>query len=521
MESEMDQTGHDECVERMTSRCWIAVLGTMLGAFMAVLDIQITNSSLREIAGGISATPDEASWISTAYLVGEIVTIPLTVWLSRIFGLRAYLLGNICLFLLFSALCGLSRSLGEMIAFRAGQGLTGGVFIPMALTVILSKMPRSLHAVGQAMFGMTATLAPAVGPALGGWLTDRFGWQWNFFVNFLPGALMFPAVWVGLDAEPARLAGLRKGDWTGIGCMAVGLGSLVSMLEEGQRKDWFGSTFILTCGILAAVFVPLFIINEVVRRDPLVNLRLLRNRNLALSSFVAFGLGLGLYGSIYLIPLYLGVVQGYSPLQIGETLIWVGLPQLFIFPVLPWFMKRFDLRLLVSFGCLLFAASCFMNTHMNADAGRDQFIAANIVRAVGQPFTIVPVVALATTGLPRNASGDGSAIFNIFRNIGGSVGIALLSTLVTQREQFHDWRIGERVTAYSLAAHDRLGSLQSLFVSKGADASDAMRQALETVKQVVRKEANIMAFNDAFLFVAVSLLLSAALVWICRRARAH
>jgi DHA2 family multidrug resistance protein len=520
MANEMEQADHDERIERMDSRCWIAVLGTMLGAFMAVLDIQITNSSLREIAGGISATPDEASWISTAYLVGEIVTIPLTVWLSSIFGLRTYLLSNICLFLLFSGLCGLSNSLGEMIAFRAGQGLTGGVFIPMALTVILSKMPRSLHSVGQAMFGMTATLAPAIGPAIGGWLTDSFGWQWNFFVNFLPGAAMFPAIWFGLDPEPTRFGSLSKGDWAGIACMSLGLGSLIAMLEEGQRKDWFGSAFIRTCGAIAAVFVPLFVAIEILSPDPLVNLRLLRHRNLALSSVVAFGLGLGLYGSIYLIPLYLGVVQDYSPLQIGETLVWVGLPQLFIFPMLPWFMKRFDLRLLVSFGCILFAVSCFMNTHMNADAGRDQFIAANIVRAIGQPFTIVPVVALATAGLPRESAGDGSAIFNIFRNIGGSVGIALLSTLVTQREQFHDWRIGERVTAYSVVLQERLTSLQNLFIGKGEDAADAMRQAFETIKQAVRKEANIMAFNDAFLFVAVSLLASAMLVWICRRTRA-
>src|ERR1700749_2384507 len=178
----------------MTTKDWISVGGGMVGTFMAVLDIQITNSSLRDISGGIAATPDEGSWISTAYLIGEIITIPMTAWLSRVFTTRWDLLGNIVLFLLFSALCGVSSSLGEMIVFRAGQGFTGGVFIPMALTVIVRRMPKNLLPVGQAMFGMTATLAPAIGPALGGWLTDRFGWQWNFYVNFIPGAFMFLSI---------------------------------------------------------------------------------------------------------------------------------------------------------------------------------------------------------------------------------------------------------------------------------------------------------------------------------------
>ncbi|HVE16679.1 MAG TPA: DHA2 family efflux MFS transporter permease subunit [Chthoniobacterales bacterium] len=500
----------------MDTRKWIAVFATMLGAFMAVLDIQITNSSLRDIAGGIAATPDEGSWISTAYLIGEIITIPLTAWLVRIFTVRWYLLANIVLFLLFSGLCGISTSLGEMIAFRAGQGFTGGVFIPISLTVIVSVMPRNLQPVGQAMFGITATLAPAIGPALGGWLTDRFGWEWNFYINFLPGLLMFVAIWFAIDREPMKLRGLADGDWWGIACMAIGLGSLIAMLEEGQRKDWFGSGFITTCAVLAAIFVPLFVAIEFLVPRPFVNLRLLGNRNLASASFVAFGLGLGLYGSVYLIPLYLGTVQGYSPLQIGETLVWVGLPQLLIFPVLPLLMKKIDLRVLVSFGCLLFAISCLMNTVMDYNTARDQLITANIVRAFGQPFTIVPITALATAMLTREQAGDGSAIFNIFRNVGGSVGIAILSTVVTRREQFHDFRIGERVTSADLATQARIASEQQRFIGEGFDPVTALDQAYKAIKTTVQRDAFIMAFNDAFLVVAVGLLAAAALVWICK-----
>ena len=504
----------------MDARSWVAVFGTMLGAFMAVLDIQITNSSLRDISGGIAATPDEGSWISTAYLVGEIVTIPLTAWFSEVFTIRYYLLANIVLFLIFSALCGISTSLGEMIIFRAGQGFTGGVFIPMALTVMVRRMPRNLLPAGQAMFGMTATLAPAIGPALGGWLTDRYGWEWNFYINFIPGTIMFAALFWSTNKRKMKLEQLGHGDWFGIFSMAVGLGSLVAMLEEGQRKDWFGSPFIRNCAILAAVFVPLFVIIEFRRERPLVNLRLLKGCNLALTSSVAFGLGLALYGTIFLIPLYLGTVQGYSPLQIGEVLVWVGLPQFLIFPLLPILMKKVDQRLLISAGCFIFAISCYMNTSMSFDTAGDQLRIANIVRAFGQPFTIVPITGLAVASLSKADAASGSAIFNIFRNIGGSFGIAVLSTLVTRREQFHDFRIGENVTNYSLATQARVSELQQNFIHNGFDPVMATRQAYSVIKSIITREAFVMAFNDAFLVVTLALIFCAVAIWVCKVPRA-
>ena len=227
--------------ERVDLRTWIGVLGTMLGAFMATLDIQVTNASLRDITGGIAATQDEGSWVSTSYLIGEIITIPLTAWLARVFSVRRYLFVNVILFLIFSCLCGEARSLGAMILFRAFQGFTGGVMIPMALTVTLSTLPKSKQPVGLAMFGITATLGPAIGPSLGGWLTDNYGWQWDFYVNLVPGVLMLSTIFFAIKRAPMQLDLLRQGDWLGIICMAIGLGSLIAMLCWKKASATIGS----------------------------------------------------------------------------------------------------------------------------------------------------------------------------------------------------------------------------------------------------------------------------------------
>jgi DHA2 family multidrug resistance protein len=503
--------------EKVGTRRWIGVFGTMLGAFMAVLDIQITNSSLRDITGGIGATIDEGSWISTSYLIGEIVTIPLTAWLSKIFGVRWYLLGNVVLFLIFSMLCGIAPNLGMMIFLRAGQGFTGGVMIPMSFTVLLQYLPKSKQPIGFALFGMTATLAPAIGPTIGGFLTDSFGWPMVFYVNLIPGALMLLAIAYAIDPQPLNFSLFKNGDWWGIATMAIGLGSLIAMLEEGQRKDWFGNSFICWCAFLAALFIPIFILIEWYRDKPFVNLRLLRYRNLWAGSIVTFGMGFALYGSVYLLPLYLQSVQGYDAYQTGLTMIWIGLPQLLIFPAVPQLMRKFDLRALVCFGVVVFGASCFMNISMSPAYSGPDFFWPNIVRSLGQPFTIVPLSALATSMLKPDESADGSAIFNIARNIGGSVGIALISTIITRREQLHDFRIGESVTAYSLATQGRLQTIAANFTAKGFGPAMAMKEAYASIKGTISKAAYVMATNDAFMILGICLSLGGMIVWICKK----
>jgi DHA2 family multidrug resistance protein len=505
--------------EDVSLKDWIGVGATLLGAFMAVLDIQITNASLNDITGALGATIDEGSWISTGYLVAEIVVIPLTGWLSQVFSLRRYLLVNAVLFLLFSVACAFAANLPMMIIFRAGQGFTGGVLIPMAFTVILTKLPPSKQPVGLALFAMTATFAPSVGPTIGGWLTDNYSWQYIFYLNIIPGLLLIAGVVYAIAPKPMQLNLFKQGDWWGIATMSIGLASLEFFLEEGNRKDWLGSEEIVRAGIMAAIALPLFVWIQFTRKQPLLNLRLLARRNFGLSSVVNLVTGLGLYGSVFLLPLFLAQIQGYDAMLIGQTIMWSGIPQLFILPFLPKLMQRFDLRLLIAVGLSLFGLSCFMNSTMTHDTGIDQLIYSQIVRACGQPFVITPLSSVATAGIEAKQVGSASAIFNMGRNLGGSIGIAILATLQSIREKFHSNRLGEAVSLANPLTRDRVDQLTQYFVSISGDPVTAQNQAISMVDQLTRREANVMAYNDCFFFMGSALFLSAILVLFFKRVK--
>ncbi|MGC2223151.1 MAG: DHA2 family efflux MFS transporter permease subunit, partial [Methylocella sp.] len=262
---------------------WLAVAGAIIGAFTAILDIQITNSSLANIEGAIGASTEQGSWISTAYLMAEIVVIPLTGWLGSIFGLRRYLCVNTGLFVAFSIACALSTSLTQLIIFRAGQGFTGGVLIPTAVTIIRTRLPKSQQGLGITFFGLTATFAPAIGPTIGGWLTDNFSWHYIFYLNLLPGPIAAIIQLIALPKQQVRWAELPKGDWFGIATMAVGLSSLTYVLEEGQRKEWFESDVISRLTIIAAIGIFCFVLRELTAAKPFINLRVLCNRTIGAS----------------------------------------------------------------------------------------------------------------------------------------------------------------------------------------------------------------------------------------------
>ncbi|ARO23145.1 EmrB/QacA family drug resistance transporter [Rhizobium sp. S9] len=490
-------------------RIWSAVVGSTLGAFMAVLNIQIVNASLADIQGAIGAGTDDGGWISTSYLIAEIVVIPLSGWLARVFSLRNYLLANAILFLIFSVACAFAANLQQMIVLRAVQGFAGGVLIPMAFTIIITLLPKAKQPIGLALFALSATFAPAIGPTIGGYLTENWGWEYIFYVNLVPGALMVGLLWASLDRTPMNLKLLAKGDWPGIVTMAIGLAALQTVLEEGNKEDWFGSDFILRLSVISVVSLTLFIVIELRAAHPLLNLRLLLRRNFGFGIVANFLLGIALYGSVFVLPIYLTRIQGYNSEQIGMVLAWTGIPQLLLIPLVPRLMKRFDVRLLIVVGFALFAASNFMNVHMTGDYASDQLFWPNIVRAIGQALVFTPLSAIATAGIEQENAGSASALFNMMRNLGGAVGIALLQTFLSKREQYHSNILTHSVSVFEEATRDRIARLTAYFMSHGvSDQALASHKAMVAIALKIRKQANIMAFSDAFFLLGVALVVA-------------
>jgi MFS transporter, DHA2 family, multidrug resistance protein len=504
---------------KIDAKVWFAVIGSIIGAFIAVLNIQITNASLPDIQGAIGAGIDDGGWISTAYLVAEIVVIPLTGFLTPVFSLRRYLLANTVMFLVMSVACAFATNLEQMIVLRALQGFFGGVLIPLAFTITLTMLPRSQQPIGLAMFALSATFAPAIGPTIGGYLTQTYSWHYIFYVNLVPGAIMLATLLPSLPRAPMQLALLRHGDWPGIATMAIGLASLQTVLEEGNKDDWFGSPFIVRLSVVAVVALALFFWIELTTPRPLLNLRLLRRRNFGLGSVANVILGMALYGSVYLLPNYLSQMQGYNSQQVGEVLAWTGLPQLVLIPFVPRLMQRFDARLLVAVGLGLFAASCFMNIEINPDYSGPQLLWANLVRAIGQALVLTPLSVLATGGIEREQAASASAMFNMMRNLGGSVGIALLETLLTKREQFHSAIINPSVSLLNEATRRRLEMMQRYFMNAGtADPATAWHDAVVAVGRAVRAQAYFLAYGDTFFLMGCALLLAVVAAVLMRQA---
>lgn len=499
--------------EKVSGRTWIAVAAGMLGAFMAVLDIQITNSSLKDILGALSATQEEGSWISTAYLVAEIIVIPLTALFSRVFGVRNYMIGTTTLFIIFSTLCGTAWNLPSMIVFRMLQGFTGGALIPMAFTLVLTKLPPSKRPTGMALFGLTATLAPAMGPTLGGYLSDLYGWPSIFYINWIPGVLLIAGMVYAMDKAQSQLGLLWKADWLGIALMAVGLGSLTIFLEEGNTKDWFDSGFIITFAALAIFGLLGWIVTSSMRAEPFINLKLYGQRNFLVATVLSAIFGMALYGSAFLLPLFLGQIAGYSPMQIGEVIMWVGLPQLLIMPFVAKLSSKIDNRIMCSFGLLLFGISCLMNAYMDATTAYDQLFWSQIVRALGQPFVMLTLSNFATKGIAPKDMSSASSLFNMTRNLGGSVGIALLATTLTNRQHFHSERLGESVDSFSMAVQQRLDALTSAYTASGIDLATAGNKALSVIDSIVRRESFVMAYNDGFFVVSLCLFACIIVLW--------
>ena len=503
---------------KVSLKTWIAVGGALLGAFMAVLNIQVTNSSLPNIEGGIGTGGVNGTWISTAYLIGEIIVIPMSDFLSRVFSLRRYLIACTALFLIFSVACAQATSLGEMVALRGLQGFFGGVLIPLAFTIIVSMLPPAKRPAGFAGFAVTATFAPAIGPTIGGWLTDNYGWQTIFYMNLVPGAVMLSALIYGLPRSEMKLDLLRHGDWWGICVMAIGLACFQTVLDDGNVFDWFGSPFIVKLSLIAGIAFIAFIIIELRVKQPLVPLRLLKRRNFGLGSLSNFLLGFGLYGSAYLLPQYLANAQGFDAEQSGNVIAWTGLPQLLIIPFVPWLMKRFDPRFIVALGLTIFAASCFMNLHLDSNYAAPQLLGPDITRAFGQALVMTPLSAIAMIGIAPNEAGGASGLFNMLRNLGGAIGTAAIETFFTKREQYHSFIINAHVSLLQPATRDQLAGQQQYFLGHGTpDSMGAMHRAIIAMGNEIHAQATLMGYADCFGLVGMMLAIAAVSVTMLKK----
>jgi DHA2 family multidrug resistance protein len=498
----------------VSRKTWLAVLGACLGAFLAILNIQVVSSALADLQGAIGAGVDEGGWIVTAYLVAEIIVIPLSGWFARAFSIRTYLLASTFFFLVFTVGCTFATNLGQMIVMRALQGFAGGSLIPLAFTLIMTRLPPSKHPIGITIYSVSAIFAPSIGPVIGGYCNDNFGWQSIFLINLLPGAVMLVMLWLSLDREPRRLELLRQGDWVGIATMAIGLGCLETVLEEGNKDDWFGSPFISRLAVIAAVALVAFCIQQLIYARPLLHLRLFARRNFALGSIANFFFGFSMFGWLYIVPFYLARVQGYNAQEIGSVLIWIGLPQLVLLPLMPRVVKFVDPRHLVIGGYGLFILGSLLAVPMSGDFSGPQFIFSSLVRAVAQSAVMMPMTALAIAGIEREYAPSASALFNMVRNLGGAIGIAVLQTFVTRREQYHSDILTSQVSQLGEAARERLQSLTGYFLQHvTADPSIARHEAVIATGRVLQRQALILGLSDAVILQSV--LLGVALIAVC------
>lgn len=507
--------------DRITKREWAAVIGVALGAFMAILDIQIINASLREIQGALNLDMSESGWISTAYLIAEIIVIPLTAFLSDVVGPRRYIMINTVIFIIASGLCGCAWNIESMIAFRVLQGFSGGTLIPMSFQTILTTLPASKRNIGLAIFGVTATLAPTLGPAVGGYLTDSYGWRSIFFLNIGPGAIMLSLVAWGMQDADFHIEKLKELDVSGAITMALGLGTLTYILEQGAERGWFDDPVIRICSLICVGSLALFLAIQILKEKPLLNIALLLERNFALAAMVTLLASMALYGGVFATALYLGQIQSYSAQQIGSAMIWIGIPQLLVLPLLPWLMNRFDARVLVFFGFCLFTYSNWLNSHLNINYAGEQFKASLIIRALGQPLFMIPLSSMGMAVIAKEEAGHASAIYNVLRNLGGSIGIAVTSTFVVTRVNHHVQAHAVTVDPDSQIFQSQVMDVQREYLMSGFNMNDSSMLSGKKVIELAYRDSMIQSFGDVFFVIGAGLLICTFLALAFKKTAIH
>jgi DHA2 family multidrug resistance protein len=487
----------------------VITIVVMAAGLMAMIDISIVNVALSDIRSSFGTPIDQIGWVSTGYMMANIVVIPMTGWLQRRYGFRRYFSASVLIFTFASALCGLAWNLPSLVVFRVMQGLGGGAIIPTSQAILFSRYPRSQHGMAAALFGLGAITGPLLGPTIGGYMIEWASWHWIFLVNVPIGLLVAFAIPRVLK-EPGFVPETARIDAVGIGLLAVGMASLQYVLEEGNREGWSDSTLILVLGAGAAIALVTFIVHELEHPNPVVDLRVFKNRSYAAGTGLNFLLGLAVFGASYLFSLYCGAVMHYQALDIGRIFLLAGLSQIFLMPLIGKMANRVDPRYMLVFGVATTTASQWIAAHLTADAGFYDLVWPNLVRSLGLVFVFIPVSVAALSNLPPEQRGNATGLFNLTRELGGSLGTALMGKIVADGIAVHSSQIAEHISPYDpLSQETWLG-----LVRRGLDP-------VSTLMGRVTQQAMVLSFEDGFRITMTAIGLGIIMVVLLQRAKAQ
>ncbi|MBX3454791.1 DHA2 family efflux MFS transporter permease subunit [Ferrovibrio sp.] len=500
---------------KLSPGLYIGYLAMVLGMFMAILDIQIVSSSINEIQAGLSASADEISWVQTSYLIAEVIMIPFSGYLSRLLSTRILFTISALSFTLASVGCAMSNSLESMIVMRALQGFLGGAMIPTVFATVFIMFPPRKRAVASVTIGLIATLAPTIGPTLGGYLTQWMSWHWLFLINVVPGIVVCVVVWTFLDIDKPNLGLLRGFDYIGLAAMAVFLGSLEYVIEEGPRKDWLAEPAIRNFAIACTIGGVVFFWRSITHKNPAVDLKAFANRNFAVGCAFSFTMGIGLYGLVYLLPLFLARVRGLNSLQIGEIMFVTGLAQFLIAPLAGYLARNTDPRKVLLFGLALMAASTYGMANITGDWQFNELLLPQIMRGAGLMLCMVPINAIALGTLPPQELKNASGLYNLTRNLGGAFGLAAINTVLIERNALHWNRLIEAINPGRPEVQAYIDGIATSLAERLQ--TDETMMAARLLGAKIQQQASIMSFADCFYLMAILFACAAAAVMLARR----